>query len=145
MKIGWQATFFRILISIWVTGFFLTVCSCHVTYVFESESTLYSYVNVKELLPRRRREIWSLSDCNWTRTKWFWVRVQLQSLRVLSDKSSWNSSKEEPRFEVFLIRVEEQLFTVIERPVRHFILSQEEWNVIKALADDTNAVIKKRK
>ena len=71
---------------------------------FQSESTLYSCLNVKELLARSRREIWRWSDCNWTRTqnhlvlkrtlnhlakwlsvrlrtKWFWVRVQLQSLR----------------------------------------------------------------
>ena len=30
--------------------FVCTVCSCHVTYAFESESTLYSCLNVKELL-----------------------------------------------------------------------------------------------
>ena len=42
----------------------LTVCSCHVTYEFQSESTLYSCLNVRELLARSRREIWSLSDCN---------------------------------------------------------------------------------
>ena len=35
----------------------LTVCSCHVTYAFQSESTLYSCLNVKELLARSRREI----------------------------------------------------------------------------------------
>ena len=35
---------------------------------FQSESTLYSCLNVKELLARGRREIWSLSDCNLTRT-----------------------------------------------------------------------------
>ena len=35
----------------------MTVCSCHVTYAFESESTLYSCLNVKELLARSRREI----------------------------------------------------------------------------------------
>ena len=35
----------------------ITVCSCHVTYAFESESTLYSSLNVKELLARCRREI----------------------------------------------------------------------------------------
>ena len=84
----------------------LIVCSCHVTYAFQSESTLYSCLNVKELLARSRYDIWSLSDCNWTRTQnhlvrertlnhlaslakwlkvrlqtnWFWVRVQLQSL-----------------------------------------------------------------
>ena len=36
---------------------YLTVCSCHVTYAFESESTLYSCLNVKELLARNRRDI----------------------------------------------------------------------------------------
>ena len=36
---------------------FLTVCSYHVTYAFQSESTLYSCLNVKELLARSRREI----------------------------------------------------------------------------------------
>ena len=36
---------------------FSTVCSYHVTYAFQSESTLYSCLNVKELLARNRREI----------------------------------------------------------------------------------------
>ena len=44
-----------------------TLCSCHITYVFQRESTLYSSMNVKELLARNKRKIWSLSDCNWTR------------------------------------------------------------------------------
>ena len=65
----------------------LTVCSCHVTYVFQSEFTVYSCLNVKELLAQSRCEIWILSDCNWTQThnhivhsqtKWLWVQVQLQ-------------------------------------------------------------------
>ena len=34
----------------------MTVCYCHVTYAFESESTLYSCLNVKEILARSRRE-----------------------------------------------------------------------------------------
>ena len=33
------------------------VCYYHVTYAFQSESTLYSCLNVKELLARNRREI----------------------------------------------------------------------------------------
>ena len=72
--------------------YILTVCSCHVTYAFQSEPTLYSCLNGKELL----------AQSNWTRiqnhlvpkrtlnhlakllsvrlrTKWFCVRVQLQS------------------------------------------------------------------
>ena len=40
----------------------VTVCSCHVMYVFQSEFTLYSCLNVKELLAQNRREIWRLSD-----------------------------------------------------------------------------------
>ena len=35
----------------------VTVCSGHVTYAFESESTLYSCLNVKELLARSMREM----------------------------------------------------------------------------------------
>ena len=47
----------------------LTVCSCHLTYEFQSEFILDSCLNVKELLARSSREIWRLSDCNWTRTQ----------------------------------------------------------------------------
>ena len=35
---------------------------------FQSESTLYSSMNVKEILAWSRRKIWNLSDCNWNRT-----------------------------------------------------------------------------
>ena len=41
--------------------------SCH--YAFQSESTLYSCLNVKELLVWSRHVIWSLSDCNWTQNQ----------------------------------------------------------------------------
>ena len=46
----------------------LTVCSYHVTYAFQSESTLYNWLNVKEILARNRHKICSVSDCNGTRT-----------------------------------------------------------------------------
>ena len=76
----------------------MIVCSYHVTYAFQSESTLYSCLNVKELLVKAGAKFWNLSDFNWTRThnhlvhkrtlnhlaklaKWLWVRVQLQSLK----------------------------------------------------------------
>ena len=39
----------------------MTVCSCHVTYAFQSESTLYSCLNVLELLARSRCKISSCS------------------------------------------------------------------------------------
>ena len=101
----------KVLIAMQVKlNYFMNVCSCHVTYAFQSESALYSCLNVKELFTRSRREIRSLSDCNWTgtqnhlglkrtlnhlaslaclakwlsvrlRIKWFWVPVRLQSLK----------------------------------------------------------------
>ena len=43
----------------------LIVCSCHVTNAFQSESTLYSCLNVKELLARNRHEIWSFKWLQW--------------------------------------------------------------------------------
>ena len=51
------------------TKYSLTVCSCQVTYAFQSESTLYSCLNVKKFLPRTRCEIWRWSDWNWTQTQ----------------------------------------------------------------------------
>ena len=46
----------------------MTVCSYQVTYAFQSESTLYSCLNVKDLLAWNRHKIRSLSDCTWTQT-----------------------------------------------------------------------------
>ena len=48
----------------------LTVRSYHVTYAFQSEFTLHSCLNVKELLTWNRRNIWNLSDCNGTRMQY---------------------------------------------------------------------------
>ena len=47
----------------------VAICSCHVTDAFQSEFTLNSCLNVKELVARSTREIWDLNDCNWTRTQ----------------------------------------------------------------------------
>ena len=57
----------------------LTVCSFHATYAFQSESTHYSCLNVKELLARSRREIWSLSDCNFPHQEIWWSYCILHS------------------------------------------------------------------
>ena len=67
----------------------MTVCSFHVTYVFHTESWLYSCPNVKELLARIRREIWTLSDCNWTRSQNHLVRKR--TLNYLAKLEKWLS------------------------------------------------------
>ena len=63
------------------------VCSCHVTYTFQSESTLYSFLNVKELLAWSRCKIWSLSDCNWTWTHSHLICKQTLNHTLLEEHS----------------------------------------------------------
>ena len=43
----------------------LGVCPCHVRYTFQTESTFYSCLNVKEILPQSTSKLSRLSDCNW--------------------------------------------------------------------------------
>ena len=66
-----------------------TVCSCHVTYVFQSECTLYSCLNIIEILSQSMRKIWSVSYCNWNRTQNHLVRKQ--TLNHLAKLSKWLS------------------------------------------------------
>ena len=58
-------------------------------------------------------------------------------------RSSWNPPKGDPHLEVFLSKVEEKLFTAIERPVRHSNVSHKKWKAIRSLAHDRNIVFKK--
>ena len=84
--------------------------------------------------------------CCCMRIKWHFCNeptLDFSEKPALHTKSSWNPSKGEPHLEGFLSRVEEELFTVTERPVRHSNLSQEEWKAIRSLADDRNIFIKK--
>ena len=67
----------------------MTVSSYHVNDAFQSESTLHSCLNVKELLARSRREIWSLSDCNVTRTHN--DLVHKRSFNHLAKQAKWLS------------------------------------------------------
>ena len=67
----------------------MTVYSYHVTYAFQSESTLCSCLNVKELLARSRPETWNLSVCNGTRTHNHSVRKR--TLNHLAKLAKWLS------------------------------------------------------
>ena len=57
-KYAWKKTLF----NIFVTRVYLAVCSYHVTCAFQSESTLYSCLNFKELFARNRRGIYLLQS-----------------------------------------------------------------------------------
>ena len=83
----------------------LTICSCHVTYTFQSESSLYSCLNVKELLTRSRCKIClpkqnlmvakdffrtiKYNDCNWTWTHNHLIRKW--TLNHLAKLAKWLS------------------------------------------------------
>ena len=84
----------------------MIVCYYHVTYAFESESILYTCLNVKEVLAWNRRDIWSLSDKNGIRThnhlvcirtlnhlatlgKWLSVRLRTTRLWVRMSHKYW--------------------------------------------------------
>ena len=58
LKYAWKKRLFHIF----VTRVYLTVCSSHVTCAFQSESTLYSCLNFKELFARNRRGIYLLQS-----------------------------------------------------------------------------------
>ena len=47
----------RMLNTVAVSTKLKTVCSCHVTYAFQSEFTLYICLKTKELLVRNRHDI----------------------------------------------------------------------------------------
>ena len=49
----------------------------------------FQCLNVKELLPRSRRKIWSLSDCHWTRTHSHLVRKR--TINHLANLAKWLS------------------------------------------------------
>ena len=58
-------------------------------------------------------------------------------------KSSWKPPKGNPNLEMFLSKVEQDLFKTIETPIRYSNLSSDEWKAIRSLADDRSIVIKK--
>ena len=53
------------------------------------ESTLYSWLNVKEILIWNRRNIWILSDCNRIRTHYHLIRKR--TLNHLAKLAKWLS------------------------------------------------------
>ena len=72
---------------------FMTVCYYQCTHTFQSESALYSCLNVKELLAQNRRDIWSLSDSNGIRFHNHLVRKQWLNHLVQLDQflAKWSS------------------------------------------------------
>ena len=64
-------------------------------YVFQSESTLYSCLDVKELVAWNKHDIWSLSDRNGTQihnhlaepTKWLSARLLVRTFLIHNSRT----------------------------------------------------------
>ena len=78
LKYAWKKRLFHIF----VTRFYLTVCSFHVTCAFQSESTLYSCLNFKELFSQNRRSIYFNARL---RIMWLWIGIMLRPLGLIFD------------------------------------------------------------
>ena len=89
--------------KLWESSKILTVYY-HVTFAFQSESSLYSCLNVKELLAGNRCDSWHLNDSNGIQThnhlvcKWtldqlsgcrLWVRIPWLSVKFYPEKSEF--------------------------------------------------------
>ena len=62
---------------------------------------------------------------------------------VFSQKSSWKPPVGHPNLEVFLSQIESELFKETSDCLHYSNLSQEEWQVVRSLADNRSIVIKK--
>ena len=122
--------------------FWLTVWYCHVTYEFHSESTLYSSLNVKEILALNRRDIWSLSYSNgiWTHNhlvlpNWpKWVSLGTKWLLVVGNRTSPLTATEKGIFKNFVKLTGKHLYhtcakacNLLKKRLRHrwFLVSFE--------------------
>ena len=68
---------------------------------------------------------------------------EFSEVPAFSPKSTWKPPKGHPNLEVFLSKVESDLFSLIDKPLGYSNLTKEEWDAIRSLADDRNIVIKK--
>ena len=58
-------------------------------------------------------------------------------------KSSWKTPTRHPNHEVFLSELEKQIFKIVDSKLGYFNFSKEEWQAMRALADDRSIVKKK--
>ena len=78
--------------ELWVLIYMVdwTICLYHVTYAFQSESTLHIWLNVKRFFARKRHDIWCLSNWNGTQThNHLGRRLTVNILAKLTKWLSW--------------------------------------------------------
>ena len=80
------------------------------------------------------------------RIKWYFrneISENFSEVPAFSPKSYWKPPQGHPNFEVYLSQVENEIFSIVDEPIRYSNLSKEEWVAMRSLADDRSIVIKK--
>ena len=84
--------------------------------------------------------------CRRMRTKLFFRNKptpQFSEVPAFSPKSSWKPPRGHPNLEVFLSQLENEIFKMPFDNLKHCNTSKEEWQVIRALADDRTIASKR--
>ena len=84
--------------------------------------------------------------CRLMRIKWYFrneISEGFSEVPAFSPKSSWKPPEGHPNLEVYLSQVENELFSIVDEPIRYSKISKEEWIAMRSLADDRSIVIKK--
>ena len=79
------------------------------------------------------------------RCKWFFRNEPTENFSeapAFRVKSNWNPPKGHPAVEIFLSKLETEIFSVLPGTPLDYNLSKEEWLAMRGLAEDCNIIIK---
>ena len=79
------------------------------------------------------------------RCKWFFRNEPTENFSeapAFRVKSNWNPPKGYPAVEIFLNKLETEIFSVLLGTPLHYSLSKEEWLAMRGLAEDWNIITK---
>ena len=96
--------------------------------------------NINE--PQLRRDFEEF--CRRMRLKWHFRNeptLYFKETPVFAPKSTWKPPKGHPNLEVFLSQIEKELFELAETSLGYSNFSKEEWQTMRALANDRSIVI----
>ena len=84
--------------------------------------------------------------CRRMRLKWYFRNdptPDFSEKPSFTPKSSWKPPTGHPNLEVFLSELEKQIFKIVDSKLGYSNFSKEEWQAMRALADDRSIVIKR--
>ena len=105
----------------------------------------YAPIQNKVNAPQLRSEFQEF--CRRMRLKWYFRDNSTPNLSEKSSftpKLSWKGfTGQHPKLEVFLTELERQTFKIVHSKLDYFDFSKEEWQAMRAVADDMSIFIKK--